>query len=73
MITFIKFFNVCTLKYMVNDCDIDNPIKLKETIKNAMENPNYYLEGNVFTADAPDIISNYYNTLINNIKIKLNV
>ena len=54
-------------------CDIDNPIKLKENIKNAIENPNYYLEGNVFTDTAPDIISNYYNTLINNIKIKLNI
>ena len=54
-------------------CDIDNPIKLKENIKNAIENPNYYLEGNVFTDNAPDIISNYYNTLINNIKIKLNI
>ena len=54
-------------------CNIDNPIKLKENIKNAIENPNYYLEGNVFTANAPDIISNYYNTLINNIKIKLNL
>ena len=52
-------------------CNIDNPIKLKENIKTAIENPNYYLEGNVFTADAPAIISNYYNTLINNIKIKL--
>ena len=54
-------------------CDIDNPIKLKENIKNAIDNPNYYLEGNVFTANAPEIISNYYNTLINNIKIKLNI
>ena len=54
-------------------CDIDNPIKLKENIKNAIDNPNYYLEGNVFTDTAPDIISNYYNTLINNIKIKLNI
>jgi len=54
-------------------CDIDNPIKLKENIKNAIYNPNYYLEGNVFTDTAPDIISNYYNTLINNIKIKLNI
>ena len=31
------------------------------------------LKGNVFTDDAPDIISNYYNTLITNIKIKLNL
>ena len=54
-------------------CNIDNPIKLKENIKNAIENPNYYLEGNVFTDNAPDIINNYYNTLINNIKIKLNI
>ena len=54
-------------------CDIDNPIKLKENIKNAIENPHYYLEGNVFTVNAPNIISNYYNTLINNIKIKLNI
>jgi len=54
-------------------CDIDNPIKLREKIKHVMTNSNYYLKGNVFTDDAPEIISNYYNTLITNIKIKLNV
>jgi len=52
-------------------CNINNPSELKTQINKAMTNPNYYLEGNVFTDDAPDIISNYYNTLINNIKIKL--
>jgi hypothetical protein len=54
-------------------CDIDNPIKLKEQINHAMTNQDYYLEGNVFTEHAPDILSNYYTTLINNIKIKLNL
>ena len=54
-------------------CDIDNPIKLREQIKHVMTNSNYYLKGNVFTDEAPDIISTYYNTLITNIKIKLNV
>ena len=54
-------------------CDIDNPIKLREKIKHVMTNSNYYLKGNVFTDDAPEIISTYYNTLITNIKIKLNV
>jgi hypothetical protein len=46
---------------------------LKTQINKAMTNPNYYLEGNVFTDDAPEIISTYYNTLITNIKIKLNL
>ena len=54
-------------------CNINNPSELKTQINKAMTNPNYYLEGNVFTDNAPDIISNYYNTLINNIKIKLNI
>ena len=54
-------------------CDIDNPIKLREKIRHVMTNSNYYLKGNVFTDDAPEIISTYYNTLITNIKIKLNV
>ena len=38
-----------------------------------MTNPDYYLKGNVFTEHAPDILNNYYTTLINNIKIKLNL
>ena len=54
-------------------CNINNPSELKTQINKAMTNPNYYLEGNVFTDDAPEIISTYYNTLITNIKIKLNV
>ena len=54
-------------------CDIDNPNELNIQINHAMKNPDYYLEGNVFTDDAPDIISNYYTTLIKNINIKLNL
>ena len=54
-------------------CNINDPNKLSEQINHAMTNPDYYLKGNVFTDNAPDIISNYYNTLINNIKIKLNL
>jgi hypothetical protein len=48
-------------------CNVNNPSELKTEINKAMTNPNYYLEGNVFTKDAPEIISNYYNTLTINI------
>jgi hypothetical protein len=54
-------------------CNINSPNELKIQIKHAMTNPDYYLEGNVFTDNAPEIISNYYTTLITNIKIKLNL
>ena len=54
-------------------CNINDPNELRAQINHAVTNPDYYLEGNVFTANAPDILSNYYNTLINNIKIKLNL
>ena len=47
--------------------------KLKTQINKAMTHPEYYLEGNIFTDEAPDILSNYYNTLISNIKHKLNL
>lgn len=54
-------------------CNIDNPNELKAQINKALAHPDYYLEGNVFTEEAPIILSNYYNTLISNIKIKLNL
>ena len=53
--------------------NINNPNDLKEQITKAMTHPEYYLEGNIFTKEAPDLLSNYYNTLITNIKIKLNL
>ena len=54
-------------------CNINNTCALKAQIKNAITNPESYLEGNVFTDAAPDIINNYYTTLITNIKLKLNL
>jgi hypothetical protein len=54
-------------------CNVNNPNELKEQINKAMTNTDYYLEGTIFTEDAPTILSNYYNTLISNIKIKLNL
>jgi len=65
-------------KHLINEnkycfCNINNPVKLKEQINKAMTHPEYYLEGNIFTEEAPIIVSNYYNTLISNIKIKLNL
>ena len=54
-------------------CNINNPNELKEQINKAMSQPDYYLEGNVFTDEAPSILSKYYTTLISNIKNKLNL
>jgi len=56
-------------------CNVNNSNEnntLQEQINKAMTHPDYYLEGNVFTEEASIILSNYYNTLISNIKIKLN-
>ena len=52
-------------------CNVDNSNELKEQINKVMTHQKYYLEGNVFTEEAPKILSNYYNTLISNIKIYL--
>ena len=52
-------------------CNVNNFTELKEQINKAMTNTDYYLEGNIFTEHAPSILSNYYNTLISNIKIYL--
>ena len=52
-------------------CNVNNSDKLKEQITKVMMHPEYYLTGNVFTEEAPKILSNYYNTLIDNIKLKL--
>ena len=52
-------------------CNVNNTNELEVQINKALTSPEYYLEGNIFTEEAPSIISNYYNTLISNIKIKL--
>ena len=52
-------------------CNVNNSTELKEQIHKAMTLPEYYLEGNIFTKEAPTILNNYYNTLIANIKIYL--
>jgi hypothetical protein len=55
-------------------CNVNNSNEnntLQQQIHNALTYPEYYIEGNVFTENAPTILSNYYNILIYNIKIKL--
>jgi len=52
-------------------CNVNNSDDLKEQINKAMTNPEYYLEGNVFTENAINIIKKYYDDLRDNIKIKL--
>ena len=54
-------------------CNVNNPTELKAQINKAITQPEYYLEGNIFTEEAPSLLNNYYNTLISNIKIKLNL
>jgi hypothetical protein len=44
---------------------------MQDTIDNAISNLNVYLEGNVFTENARNIIQKYYDDLRDNIKIKL--
>jgi hypothetical protein len=57
-------------------CNVNNSNEsntLQEQINKSLTYPEYYLEGNIFTEEASIILSNYYNTLILNIKIKLNI
>ena len=54
-------------------CNINNSYELNNQITNAITHPEYYLKGNIFTEKAPQILSNYYNILILNIKSKLNL
>ena len=44
---------------------------MKETIHNAITKPDKYIEGNIFSDNANNIIQGYYDLLRDNIKIKL--
>ena len=52
-------------------CNVNNERELNESINNAMMCPEKYLDGNVFTENAGNIIKEYYDNLRDNIKIKL--
>ena len=56
-------------------CNINNENEIKESIQesiyNVVMNPIKYIEGDIFTNNARNIIQGYYNDLRNNIKIKL--
>ena len=52
-------------------CNINNEKELQDSIDNVIANPKKYLEGNVFSDNAINIIQGYYNDLRDNIKIKL--
>ena len=52
-------------------CNINNEKEMEESIYNVIVNPDKYLEGNIFTDNARNIIQGYYNDLRDNIKNKL--
>ena len=58
------------------DIDIkiyNNEKQFHDSIENAIMNPKSYLEGNIFTENAANIIQKYYDDLRDNIKIKLSL
>ena len=52
-------------------CNINSDKEMKETIHNAITKPDKYIEGNIFSDNANNIIQGYYDLLRDNIKIKL--
>jgi hypothetical protein len=52
-------------------CNVNNDKELQKSIHNVVSYPEQYLEGNIFTENACNIIKEYYETLRDNIKIKL--
>ena len=54
-------------------CNINNEKQFHDSIENAIMNPKSYLEGNIFTENAVNIIQKYYDDLRDNIKIKLSL
>jgi hypothetical protein len=52
-------------------CNINNEKQMHDSIENAITNPNAYLDGNIFTENAVNIIQKYYDDLRDNIKFKL--
>jgi hypothetical protein len=48
-------------------CDINNREALKKSIHNVSNNPNQYIEGDLFTITAGEMIQIFYSTLLENI------
>jgi glycosyltransferase involved in cell wall biosynthesis len=51
--------------------NINDKNEVSEKIKDVIENPEKYLEGNIFNENAYDVLKYYYNTFINEIKKRL--
>jgi alpha(1,3/1,4) fucosyltransferase len=51
--------------------NINDKNEVSEKIKDVIENPEKYLEGNIFNKDAYDTLDKYYNTFISEIKKRL--
>ena len=54
-------------------CNINNKENMKKSIEDVVKFPEKYLKGNLFTNNAKNIVNNYYEDLIYNIKILLNI
>jgi len=52
-------------------CDINNKVSLEKSIHNVNNNPNQYIEGELFTKNAGEIIHLFYSTLLDNILLCL--
>ena len=53
-------------------CDINNKEELEKSIKYVSNNPNEYIDGELFTKDAGKQIELFYSTLSESILLKIN-
>jgi hypothetical protein len=53
-------------------CDVNNKEVLEKSIYNVTNNPNQYIEGELFTKNAGNHIQLFYSTLLENILLKIN-
>lgn len=53
-------------------CDINNKEILEKSIHNVSNNPNQYIEGELFKKNAGEKIQLFYSTLLDNILLKIN-
>jgi hypothetical protein len=54
-------------------CNINNKESLEKSIRNVCNNPNQYIEGELFTKNAGKQIQLFYSTLLENILLKIDV
>lgn len=54
-------------------CNLNNKESFEKAIHNVSNNPNHYIEGELFTKDAGEKIQQFYSILLENILLKLNV